>query len=132
MDKKAKGKIAELMISAKLMEMGWKISNPLCENTRYDLLAEKNGKFVRVQVKYVTPSKGVLDVNCKSSNNWSILRYTTKDIDILAVYDAMSRNIYFIPASKLNISAIKLRIEPTKNQQQKLIRLAQDFEKLVV
>lgn len=132
MQKKTKGKIAELVVSTKFMEMGWRVLNPLCEDTRYDLVAEKNGKFIRIQVKYVTPNNGVLDVNCKSSNNWSILSYTSKEIDILAAYDSLNHDIYFVPVSQLNTSAIKLRIKPTKNKQQKRIRLARDFKKLVV
>jgi len=130
MHKKTKGQIAELMVSVKLMEMGWKVLKPLSENSRYDLVAEKDGKFIRTQVKYVTPTRGILDINCKSSNNWSILRYTPKEIDVLAVFNPISREIYFIPVSKLNISTIKLRIEPAKNNQQKRIRFANDFKKL--
>ena len=132
MHKKTKGKIAELMVSAKLLEMEWKILTPLGENNRYDLVAEKDGNFIRIQVKYVTPTSGVLDVNCKSSNNWSVLRYTPDEIDVLAVFDSINRNIYFVPVTKLNSSTIKLRIEPTKNRQKKKIRFAQDFEKLVL
>ena len=132
MHSKTKGKIAELMVSARLMELGWTVLNPLCETSRYDMAAEKNGKFIRVQVKYVTPSKGTLHVNCKSSNNWSILTYTSKEIDVLAAFDSIDCKIYFIPASKLNTSSLKLRIKPTKNRQQKKINFARDFETLTI
>ena len=132
MDKKAKGKVAEMAVSAKLMKMGWKILVPLCENTRYDLAAEKNGKFAKVQVKYVTPRMGKLDINCKSSNNWSILPYSTKEIDVLAVYNSDNHDVYFIPSANLNNSTIKLRVAPTKNKQHKGIKFARDFKKLVL
>jgi Holliday junction resolvase-like predicted endonuclease len=132
MNTKNKGKIAELMVSAKLMEFGWTILNPLCEHTRYDIAAEKNGKFIRVQVKYVTPSKGTLSINCKSSNNWSTLTYTPEEIDIIAAFDSTNHKIYFIPASKLNTSSLKLRIKPSKNKQQKKINFAREFETLTV
>ena len=132
MHSKTKGKIAELIVSARLMELGWTVLNPLCENTRYDMAAEKDGKFIRVQVKYVTPNKGALHINCKSSNNWSILTYTSKEIDVLAVFDSIEHKIYFIPVSKLNTSSLKLRIKPTKNRQQKKINFARDFETLTI
>ena len=132
MHTKTKGKIAEMMISAKLMGLGWKVLFPLGENSRYDLVAEKGGKFIRIQVKYVTPTKGLLDINCKSSNNWSILRYTPKEIDFIAAYDSVSHKIYFIPVSRLNASSMKLRIKPTKNNQQKRIKYAKDFERLLI
>ena len=132
MHTKNKGKIAELVVSARLMELGWTILNPLCENTRYDIVAEKNGKFRRVQVKYVTPNRGILSVNCKSSNNWSILKYTPEEIDILAVFDSTNHKTYFIPATKMNTSSIKLRLAPTKNRQKKRINLARDFQTFAI
>ena len=130
MDTKNKGKIAELMVSARLMELGWTILNPLCDYARYDIVAEKNGKFVRIQVKYVTPNKGTLYINCKSSNNWSILTYTPEEIDMLAVFDSINHKIYFIPSLKLNTSSLRLRLKPTKNKQRKKINFARDFETL--
>ena len=132
MHTKTKGKIAEMMISAKLMELGWKVLLPFGENNRYDLVAEKEGKFIRIQVKYVTPTKGILDINCKSSNNWSILRYTPNEIDFIAVFDSVNHNIYFISVSKLNLSSIKLRLDPPKNNQRRKIKYAKDFENLLV
>ena len=132
MHTKNKGKIAELMVGARLMELGWTILNPICENTRYDLVAEKDGKFIRVQIKYVTPNRNILHINCKSSNNWSVLTYTPKEIDMLAAYDSLSKKIYFIPAAKLNTSSIKIRLKPSKNKQLKKINCARDFEALVL
>ena len=41
MHTKTKGKIAEMMVSAKLMALGWKVLLPFGENSRYDLVAEK-------------------------------------------------------------------------------------------
>ena len=109
-----------------------KVLLPFGENNRYDLVAEKDGKFIRIQAKYVTPTKGLLDINCKSSNNWSILRYTPKEIDFIAAYDSVSHKIYFIPVSKLNISRLQLRVEPAKNNQRKRIKYAKDFERLLI
>jgi len=78
-------------------------------------------------VKYVTPKKGVLDVNCRSSNNWSILHFTPKDIDILAAYDSINKSIYFVPSSKINHSLFKLRIDEPRNNQKAKIHFAEDF-----
>jgi hypothetical protein len=115
-----------------LIEDGWHVLFPIGENSRYDLIAEQKGKFLRVQVKYVTPKKGVLDVNCRSSNNWSVLHYTPEEIDVLAVYDSVNKEIYYIPVSKINYSLFKLRIEPAKNNQKSKINLAKDFAVLNV
>ncbi|MDP2942331.1 MAG: group I intron-associated PD-(D/E)XK endonuclease, partial [Candidatus Omnitrophota bacterium] len=88
---------------------------------------EKNGKFIRVQVKYVTPKNGVLDVGCKSSNNWTVDKYTANQIDFIAAYNSKPRDIYFVPSSKFNSNVIKLRFKAAKNNQKTGIRQAKDF-----
>lgn len=127
---KTKGYIAEAYVTARLMEDGWKILRPVEESSRYDLVAEKNGKFLRVQVKYVTPKGGVLSVNCRSSNNWSVLHYSSKDIDVIAVLDSKSKLIYYIPVAEINYSLFKIRIDPAKNNQKTKIHPAEDYLKL--
>jgi len=125
--KKDKGSIAEMAVATKLMKLGWTVLHPLSENNRYDLVAERGNEFKRIQVKYVTPKNGGLPVNCRSSNNWSVKRYSPKEVDIIAAYDSRDENIYFIPSSIFNASTIKLRLEPTKNGQRQKIRHAKEF-----
>ncbi|MBI5144170.1 MAG: hypothetical protein HZA30_03790 [Candidatus Omnitrophica bacterium] len=127
MHKKTKGSIWEMIVASKLLKMGWNVLFPFGENNRYDLVAEKNSKFVKVQVKYVTPRKGVLDVNCRSSNNWSIDKYTPRQVDFIAAYDSKNNGVYFIPSEKFNATRIKLRVKPTKNKQELNIKYAKDF-----
>jgi hypothetical protein len=127
MHKKTKGAIAELAVAAKLLKEGWSVLFPFGENHRYDLVGEKDGKFLRVQVKYISPSNGSLTISCKSSNNWSVDKYTSKEVDFIAAYDSASGNIYFIPSSKLNSSAIVLRLNAAKNKQKAGINEAREF-----
>lgn len=132
LSKKTKGDIAELIIAAKLLEDGWKISFPYGEDHRYDLIAEKDKKFVRIQAKYVTPKNGVLDVNCRSSNNWSVMTYTPEEIDFIAVYDSVNKNIYFISVQDINRKSFKIRIEDCKNKQIKKVHPAENFSELKI
>ncbi len=132
LQKKTKGDIAELAVAKKLIENGWKVLFPYGENHRYDLVIEQDNKFVRVQVKYATPKDGVLEVSCRSSNNWSVLHYSPKDIDIIAAYNPHDGEIYFIPVSEINRSVFKLRIAPAKNNQKLRIHLAKDFSELKI
>lgn len=130
MDKKTKGGIAELAVAAKLMKIGWSVAFPYGERSRYDLIAEKKGKFIRVQVKYSTPKNGALRVNCRSSNNWSVLRYTADQIDVIAAYNPEDGQIYFIPANEINGSVMNLRLREAKNKQLQNVRFAEDYEEL--
>ncbi len=127
MHKKTKGSIAELAVAGRLMEDGWHVLFPYGENMRYDLAAERDGGFLRIQVKYVTPKDGALKVNCRSSNNWSVLHYSARDIDMIAVYNPDTQRIYFVPVKKIRKSAMVLRLAPTKNKQKANIRYADSF-----
>lgn len=130
MHTKTKGSIAELAVASRLLRDGWHVLIPVGENTRYDLVVEKEGRFVRVQVKYATPKNGALPVNCCSSNNWSVLQYTADEIDVIAAYDSVSKEIYFIPVEQIRKGHMKLRIEPPRNNQRLKVRFASDFSVL--
>ncbi len=128
MDKKTKGTVAEMYVAAHLIENGWRVAFPIGENQQYDLIAEKEGRFVRIQVKYADPRKGALIVNCRSSNNWSVLHYTKKEIDVIAAFNPQNKQIYFIPVKKINHSALNLRVDPLRNNQKLNIHLAENFK----
>jgi hypothetical protein len=130
MHKKTKGSIAELAVAAKLLEEGWRILMPYGENARYDLVAERNGRFVRIQVKYTTPKAGVMKVNCRSSNNWSILQYTADEIDVIAAYNPLTRDVFYVPSTEFRKGDMKLRLDPPKNNQRAKVRFASQFREL--
>jgi Holliday junction resolvase-like predicted endonuclease len=127
MHKKTKGSIAELAVAQRLMKEGFAISFPFGENQRYDLIAERNGRFWRIQVKYSTPKNETLRVNCRSSNNWSVKKYTSDEIDLIAIYDGHGGEVYFVECSDFKDNMLTLRLQPTKNNQEKLIHHAGEF-----
>ena len=126
---KQKGDIAEAFITYLLKEKGFNVLIPWGEDNRYDLVTEKNGVFKRVQVKYVTPKNGVIEVAIRSSNNYNIIHYSPKDIDIIAVYSPRQNKAYFIPLNSIkNKKVCKLRLAPTKNKQKKYVVMASKYE----
>jgi len=132
LSKKVKGDVAELAVAKKLMADGWKILFPYGEDHRYDLVVEKANRFVKIQVKYVTPKNGAIDINCQSSNNWSILPYNSEEIDVIAAYNSKNEEIYFVSALEMNHRSFKLRIEGAKNNQKSKIHLAKNFSELKI
>jgi len=124
---KTQGSVAELFVAARLMELGWRVLFPFGENSRYDLVVTRADRFVRVQVKYVTPKKGALMVRCASSNNWSTKSYTSDEIDCIAAYDSVHAKVYFLPIEKANATLVNLRLDPSKNRQVQGIQHAHDF-----
>jgi hypothetical protein len=126
---KQKGLQAELYVAHLLVRHGFTVLMPYGEDVRYDLVSEKNGVFKRIQVKHVTPKGGTLEVQLRSSNNYQIIRYSTADVDIVAAFNPEDRSVYFIPLSEtLNRNCLKLRLTGCKNNQQRRVIWAADFE----
>lgn len=114
---------------ARIMLDGYKVAIPVGEDWRFDLIVLKDEKLVRVQCKYVTSNGESINVPCRSSNNWSVKRYTPDEIDWIVVYDVTTDKCYYVPSSLLGTGrdCVSLRIKPPKNQQIKGIRWAKDF-----
>lgn len=128
MHKKTKGAIAEFYVCADLMKQGWRVLLPYGENNRYDVVAEKEGRFVRIQVKYTTPKNGKMYVNCQSSNNWSVESYTSAQIDVIAAFNPRDHHVYYVPVGEICKTSMSLRLDPPKNGQKKKVRYAKNFD----
>jgi hypothetical protein len=126
---KQKGLQAELYVAHLLVRQGFTVLVPYGEDTRYDLVSEKNGIFKRIQVKYVAQKGGALEVQLRSANNHQVIHYTPIDVDVIAAFNPEDRKVYFIPlAETLNKSCLKLRLADCKNNQQRRVVWAADFE----
>jgi hypothetical protein len=128
---KQKGAVAEAKVLSYLISKGYQVFVPWGEDHRFDLLCEINGCFKRIQVKYVTPKNAGIDVPLRSANNWSTIRYTPKNVDLIAAYNPENDKIYFIDLKDYpNIATLKLRLEKTRNLQKKNVKWAEEFEAL--
>lgn len=107
-----KGDLAELCAAAKLKEFGYTILLPFTENKSYDLVAESDSDFLRVQVKYASLKDGRVKVSCygpnssKSGNNKTF--YTKEDIDGILAYCRDIGQFFWVPIEKTNRYTITL------------------------
>lgn len=119
---KDKGDVGVAHAIADLADQGFVVLVALCEHAPFDLVAYRNGKFLRIQVKYRTPSNGTLHVQFRST--WSDAKglhtraLEKHDIDVLCVYDPVGRRCYYVDPKRFGRS-ISLRVEPTRNGQQR-------------
>lgn len=127
MHTKLKGDIGQLIVALGLIAKDWHVAFPYGENHKYDLIVEKEGVFKRIQVKSVMPKNGVLHINCRSSNNWSVKPYSKNDFEILAAVNLKDNSVYYIPSDKIGRNLINLRLISPTNSQKKGIHLAEDF-----
>jgi PD-(D/E)XK endonuclease len=127
---KDKGDLGVLNASADLAEKGYVLLLPLSEHTPFDLVAYKDGRFLRVQVKYRAAVNGAILLNLRSA--WADRRGThmvpidKAAIDLIAIYCPDTRDCYYFDPRTVE-SSINLRLAPTRNQQSKRVRWASDF-----
>lgn len=128
---KQKGSIAEAKVLAYLIEKGFNVFIPWGEDHRFDLVCEYNGIFKRIQVKYVSAKNNGIEIPLRSMNNWSELRYSPANVDVLAAYNPQTDKIYFVNLQEYeNTATIKLRFNLPRNSQKKYIKNAADFQEL--
>ena len=99
---KIHGAAAEMLVAHELMRLNYGVAIPLSDSEPYDLIATKNGKMWRIQVKATSSMV---------QGNYRILfrhghkvkhAYTKKDADFFAavVYYPTGTGIYVIPIDK--------------------------------
>lgn len=133
MKTKEKGDLAEIMVIADLVSRGYKVAIPYGEDWRYDLIVDTHEGLQRVQCKYTKSNGAAIKVPARSVNNWSEIKYTSDMIDWIAVFDAGTDSVYYIPSSELGegMAAVTLRLKPAKNGQTTGVRLAKDYTDFV-
>jgi hypothetical protein len=129
-----KGSIAESAIVHAAIRLGISVFAPFNEGLRYDLIFELDGRFVRVQCKWAVTRRDVVVVTCRrirrAPDGFIRLPYTASEIDAYAAYCAELERCYFIPfrAFPLHRTAIHLRLGPPRNNQQRGINWAEEYE----
>lgn len=131
LDSKQVGNLTELQCITAFYELGYRVSLPYGENSRYDFIADIDGILKRVQVKTCKPSEdgSVISFPCRStrvnSNGCYHRRYTEDEIDYFCTY--YNNQCYLIPVNECS-NEKKLRFSKPKNNQQGGINYADEYE----
>ncbi len=130
---KSKGNLGVLKAQVDLFEQGFTICLPQTEHSPFDLVAYRNGKFYRVQVKYrALERNGALLV--KFVTSWADRHGThtvpidKDEVDFFCVYCPDTDECYYIEPKKFR-SNVSLRVKASKNGQKKRVNLAADFRR---
>jgi hypothetical protein len=128
---KNKGDLGVLKAKVSLAEQGWLPLLPLTEHSSFDLAAYKEGKFIRIQVKFRTSKNGAINVSFRSSwsdkNGVHTKKVDKEEVDLYCVYCPDTNDCYWFDPKKFDES-ISLRIESSRNKQIKNIHFASDFK----
>lgn len=137
-DTKIKGNLTELECLASFTELGCVVSIPFGEDSRYDFIADVQGKLYRIQCKtsseiYDTDNSekviGIKFKTCRQSGNQAKIstrtKYTQDEIDFFAT--SYNKKCYLVPVSECSLEKT-LRIVPPKNGQIQGISFLEKYE----
>jgi hypothetical protein len=131
---KEKGDLGVLKAQLDLFEQGFLVLNPMTEHAPFDLVAYRNGHFLRIQVKYKSVDRtGGMTIHFRSSwadRNGTHMRPVDKgEIDYYCVYCPDTDECYYLDPKEYG-SSVTLRVKTPKNNQAKGIRLAKDYRRV--
>lgn len=119
----------------KFVELGYEVSVPWGENSRYDLIVDTGKELLRIQVKTSKLVKGTeknpetIEFSTSSTRynagGSQRVYYSKDEIDYFATF--FQNKMYLIPVEECSASK-KLRFIPTKSGQQIGINFAWDYE----
>ena len=130
---KEKGDIGVCAVALDLTKKDYKVFNTISEHLPFDVVAYKNKKFYRIQVKYREMKNGKVEVQFRSiysnSKGTHISFSDKEEIDFYAIYCPDTEKCYYVNCSNFNKS-VALRIEKPKNNKSEGINFADDFLEL--
>jgi PD-(D/E)XK endonuclease len=129
---KQKGDLGVLKAQLDLFEQGFIILNPMTEHAPFDLVAYKDRKFLRIQVKYKSVDKtGSITVHFRScwadKDGTHMQPVDKKEVDIYCIYCPDTDECYYFNPAEFNRS-VTLRVKMPKNNQSKNVKLVADYK----
>jgi hypothetical protein len=124
-----KGNEAEAMILAALVKRGYDVSVPFGGGQPYDLVIDLGGfDLLKAQCKTGWEDKSCISFNTRSTDHGQGRRSYVGLAHIFAVYFPPRKSVYFVPLDAVGGFRGYLRLEPARNNQQRKVRYAADFE----
>ena len=113
-----KGIVTELLVAAYLMDLGYNVSQPLSQDSKYDLIVDVDGLLLRLQVKTARKdSDASIAFSCRTTTtnvrNCKSIRYNSKDVDYFATF--WDGKAYMIPFSECSAQK-NLHLKMTKRK----------------
>ena len=128
---KQKGNLTELQCITAFYKLGYSVSIPYGENSRYDFIADVNGELLKIQVKTsrVKKENEAIIFTCRSTNvntkGTVYHRYNKEQIDYFATF--WNEKCYLVPVEECSVEKT-LRFCYPSNGQKKGITLAEEYE----
>ena len=125
------GEITEQQVAIEFLKLGYMVSKPLVQNSRYDFVAEIKNKLYKIQVKTCTAKENDSFIEFATSTSHTNTQgtinksYTSDEVDFFATF--YNNQCYLIPIDVCGKRGQRLRLVPTKNGQTVGITFAKDY-----
>ena len=111
-----KGITTEMYVAAYLLSLGYNVSQPLCQDSKYDLIIDVNNHLYRLQVKTARETgNNSISFNCRSTTKNSKTNksrsYGVDEIDYFATY--WNNQVYLVPVGECS-SEKRLHLDKPK------------------
>ena len=115
-----KGTITELQVATYLLSLNYIVSQPLVQDSKYDLIVDVNHQLIRLQVKTARPNlknkAKTIVFNCRSTTNnvreCKQRRYSSNEVDYFATF--WDGQVFLIPVNECSTEKT-LWLDPPKN-----------------
>lgn len=118
------------------MKLGYQVSIPFGEDSRYDFIVDIDNKLYRIQCKHCSPildnDNQITAIHFKTvrqsgncATHWTRTKYSSDEIDYFAT--SYEGKCYLVPVEQCSLEKT-LRIIPPKNNQIKGISFLKDYE----
>jgi len=125
-----KGNSSEAVVLAAYVQAGFLVSLPFGGGAAYDLIVDTGKRLIRVQVKTGKLEGGCVVYNSRrhrGSKYDTFSRYREGEIEVFAVWCPENQQLFAVPAMHPFTVEGRLRIQETKNFQEKKIKWAREF-----
>ena|ERR1043166_3375581 len=123
----ARGNAAEAVVLSALVQRGFEALVPFGSGHSYDLVVDLGSTFLRVQCKRAWASAGCLMFNSRSTDHGRGSQSYRGLADIFGVYFPPTESVYLVPIEAVAEFEGRLRLEPTRNNQRKRVRMAAGY-----
>lgn len=98
-----KGITTEIQVAGYLLSLGYNVSQPFSQDSKYDLIVDVNNKLIRLQVKSARKaSENSITFNCRTTTtnvkNCQTRRYDSSQIDFFATF--WEHKVYLVPIAE--------------------------------
>lgn len=130
MHSKRKGNIGQFAVGLELTKLGYSVFTEEGDISKIDILAEKDGKILRIQAKAITPTDNCIRLHLKKAGPNYCFSYKPEMFDYFGIYDLEDGKVYLVSSDILlkNKNRLNLRKTKAKNNQTTHVRMACDFE----